>query len=152
MTAQMKTTTSRKPRTARKDRLIQELVHDPYKTKHKLRDSTVCPVCKAVYLEGRWQWADSWPLDAREETCQACNRIRDHYPAGIVTLTGPFVQTHREEILHLVRNNEEEEKSEHPLHRLMAIEEQPGAIIIKTTDIHLPRRIGEADLQRISFQ
>ena len=43
-----------------------------------------------------------------------------------------------------MRNNEEEEKSEHPLHRLMAIEEQPGAIIIKTTDIHLPPRIGEA--------
>ncbi len=144
MTAQIKTISSRKPHISRKDRLLQELVHDPYKTRRKLGDSTICPVCKAIYRDGRWQWADSWPIDAREETCRACNRTRDNYPAGIVTLNGPFLQAHRDEILNLVRHHEEEENSEHPLHRLMGIDQQPAAMVIKTTDIHLPRRIGEA--------
>jgi uncharacterized protein (DUF2249 family) len=75
--------------------------------------------------------------------CQACRRIRDDYPAGKVTLTGGFVPGHRDEILALVRHLEAEEKSQHPLHRLMKIEEGADSIMIQTTDLHLPRRIGE---------
>ena len=40
----------------RHDRLIQEYRHDAYKSKHKLPEPTVCPVCGAVYHDGRWQW------------------------------------------------------------------------------------------------
>jgi hypothetical protein len=43
-----------------------------------------------------------------------------------------------------VRNQEELEKGERPLHRVMDIEEEPGRIVVSTTDIHLPRRIGKA--------
>src|SRR5580765_6633194 len=71
---------------SRRDRLIHERVHDPYKTKHKLPEPSVCPVCKAVFRHGRWQWAESWPMDARQETCQACHRVKDDYPAGVVRL------------------------------------------------------------------
>ena len=42
------------------------------------------------------------------------------------------------------RNQEEQEKSERPLHRIMAIEDGRDGVLIKTTDIHLPRRIGQA--------
>jgi hypothetical protein len=38
-------------------------------------------------------------------------------------------------------------KAEHPLDRIMGIEETEDTVTIKTTDIHLPRAIGEA-LQR----
>lgn len=129
---------------SRKDRLIHEHVHDPYKTKRKLPEPSVCPVCNAVFVDGRWQWAESWPADAHKETCQACHRTNDGYPAGVLTLTGAFVQAHKSEILSLARNHEKQENSEHPLHRIMATEEHPDSIVIKTTDIHLPQRIGEA--------
>lgn len=77
--------------------------------------------------------------------CQACQRTNDHYPAGIVTLTGTFVVAHKDEIVGLVRNQEEAEQPEHPLNRIMTVaEEAPDRLIISTTDIHLPRRIGEA--------
>jgi NMD protein affecting ribosome stability and mRNA decay len=128
----------------RMDRLIHERVHDPYKTKSKLREPTVCPVCNAVFKEGRWQWADSWPIDAHRQTCQACHRTKDAYPAGMVIVTGSFALIHKAEILNLARHQEAQEKREHPLHRIMQIEEKPNSIIIKTTDIHLPRSIGEA--------
>lgn len=129
---------------ARKDRLIVERVHDPYKNDHKPPEPSVCPDCNAVFRQGRWQWAESWPLDSHRVLCQACRRIRDDYPAGLVTLSGGFVATHRGEMLALVRHQEAEEKSLHVLHRIMRIEEGPDSIVIQTTDIHLPRRIGEA--------
>jgi hypothetical protein len=60
-------------------------------------------------------------------------------------LSGAYVQSHKDEILHLVRHHETMEKQEHPLHRIMKItEERPDVFVIHTTDIHLPRRIGEA--------
>ena len=128
----------------RMDRLIHERVHDPYKTRSKPPEPTVCPVCNAVFKDGRWQWADSWPIDAHRQTCQACHRSNDGYPAGIITLTGAFALRHKAEILNLARHLEQWERREHPLHRIMLIEEKPDSIVISTTDIHLPRSIGEA--------
>ncbi len=129
-------------RAPRMNRMIRERVHDPYKTRMKLPQLTVCPQCGAVFHDGRWQWTRR-PTAAHEELCQACHRINDEYPAGVVTLSGAFVQKHKDEILHLARNQEEQEKTEHPLHRIMSIEERDGSIVINTTDVHLPRRIGQ---------
>ncbi|MBI3849078.1 MAG: ATPase [Verrucomicrobia bacterium] len=132
------------PARTRRDRLIHEMVHDPYKTKRKLSEPTVCPVCNAVFLNGRWRWVDSWPLSANKAICQACHRTKDDYPAGVLILTGPFVRTHKVELINLARHHEREENIEHPLHRIMRIEEHPDSLVIKTTDIHLPRRIADA--------
>lgn len=132
------------PARSRQDRLIHERVHDPYKTRLKLPEPTVCPRCHAVYLGGRWQWAQTRPKAAHEEMCQACHRVEDGYPAGEVTLTGAFALAHRAEILNLIRNLEKEENAEHPLHRIMRLEERAEALVVNTTDIHLPRRLGDA--------
>lgn len=131
------------PTPPRGDRLLRERVHDPYKTRRKLPEPTVCPQCGAHFHGGRWTW-DEAPAGAHEEVCQACHRTNDRYPAGVLTLAGGFLAKHRDEILNLARNTEETEKAEHPLHRIMAVEETPEATEITTTDIHLPRRIGEA--------
>jgi len=120
-------------------------IGDPYKLRRKLHEPTRCPACGAVYHEGRWQWMKRPPDNAHEELCQACHRINDKYPAGIVTLKGPVVKEHEEEILNLARNIEQAEKQEHPLNRIMVIDkEAPDTLVITTTDIHLPRRIGTA--------
>ena len=62
----------------------------------------------------------------------------------MVTLTGGFVGEHRTELVNLARNNELLENRDHPLNRIIKIEEHPNSIVITTTDIHLPRRIAEA--------
>ena len=38
----------------------------------------------------------------------------------------------------------EAEKSEHPLNRIISIDQDMQGIVIQTTDIHLPRRIAKA--------
>jgi len=59
-------------------------------------------------------------------------------------LHGPFGRQQIEEMVHLVRHQEEAEKSEHPLNRIISIDKNAEGIVVSTTDIHLPRRIGEA--------
>jgi NMD protein affecting ribosome stability and mRNA decay len=120
------------------------MVHDPYKSKRKLAEPAVCPGCNAVFRNGRWQWADAWPADAPRETCQACHRVHDRYPAGILTLAGDYARGHRTEIVNLARRIERDELAQHPLHRIMNIESRGEGLVITTTDIHLPRRIADA--------
>ena len=82
------------PHPPRRNRVMREQVHDPYKARLKLPEPTVCPDCGAVFHEGRWCWA-ARPAAAHEELCQACRRARDRYPAGELTITGDFVSTHK---------------------------------------------------------
>jgi NMD protein affecting ribosome stability and mRNA decay len=130
-------------RPMRRDRLIQEYEHDTYKNRGKLPEPTVCKECGAVFQKGRWQWA-SRPDQAHETLCPACHRTHDRYPGGYLTLDGPFLAEHRAEILHRVRNVEEREKNQHPLRRIMAIEDGGEALTITTTDMQLARTLGEA--------
>jgi hypothetical protein len=123
---------------------IREEVHDPYQTRKKFREPSVCGQCDAVYHEGRWQWMDERPKRALDDLCPACHRIKDKLPAGEIILSGQFLLAHRAEILGLVRNEAEAENAEHALHRIMGIEERPVEAVVTTTDIHLPRRIGNA--------
>ena len=130
-------------RIQRHDGLFQERVHDAYKSKGKLPEPTVCPECGAVFHEGRWQWSSA-PAGAHKETCPACHRIHDHYPAGFLTLQGEFFLAHRDEIMRLAHNHEKRERAEHPLKRIMAVEDKGDTTLVTTTDIHLARGIGEA--------
>jgi len=130
-------------RTRRRDRLIRDHEHDPYRARRKPAEPTVCPVCGAVFRDGRWRWGSA-PADAHRDTCPACRRIRDAYPAGYVTLGGPFAAAHRGEILGLVRHVEEREKASHALQRIIASEPDGEALAVTTTDPHLARAIGNA--------
>lgn len=127
----------------RHDRLLQEWVHDTYKSKSKLPEPTVCPDCGAVFHKGRWTWTDA-PGGAHRERCPACHRIRDNVPAGFLTLQGAFLITHQDELLHAVRNVERKENTEHPLKRIMGVEALEDGVVISFTDPHLARGAGEA--------
>lgn len=123
--------------------LLQELEHDAYKSKRKLRGPAACPDCSAVYRRGRWRW-EAAPAGARRARCPACLRARDRLPGASVTLSGRFFMQHRDEILARVRSCEQAEKRTHPMQRIMAIAANRSGLRISTTDAHLARRIGDA--------
>lgn len=125
------------------ERPLFERDADAYKAKGKLPEPTICPQCGAVYHVGRWQWGEV-SASADREICPACHRINDNFPAGFVTLDGPFFKDHVQEIISLINNHEQHERAEHPLKRIVNIERQGEAMLVTTTDTHLARGIGEA--------
>lgn len=127
----------------RRDRLIQEANHDPYRTDSKMSSPAVCPDCGAVFLRGRWTWETAAPESA-SHVCPACQRIREQVPAAFLTLEGSFLVKHRDEIMGLIANLQREQEKEHPLKRIMSVKEQDSATTLELTDPHLARGIGEA--------
>ena len=58
---------------------------------------------------------------------------------------GGFFQEHRDQIVNLLHNKVNAEKAQHPMKRLMALEEQgDGELVATFTDTHLPRDVGKA--------
>ena len=131
-------------RIPRRDHAVnEEIREDSYRELAKMPDPARCPKCGAAYLRGRWTWAKA-PADAFAHKCPACQRIEDDFPAGYVSLKGPFLAEHREEILNLVKAREERAKQEHALQRIIAIEMVADGTLVTTTDAHLARNIAMA--------
>ena len=124
--------------------LLRERIHDPYRATVKPREATRCPDCGVTFRNGRWAWPRTTQRGLRALRCPACQRIADHYPAGELLLAGNFLAAHRNEILATACHVEEIERVEHPLHRVMAIEDHENGVRITTTDIHLPHQMAHA--------
>ncbi|MBI2982570.1 MAG: ATPase [Deltaproteobacteria bacterium] len=131
---------------------------DPYLAKLDPGDKAACLKCHAVYHNKHWSLPSpprsngSRRLINRERTlaqpperkilCPACQKIRDHFPMGIVTLKGDYVQKHRGEILNLIHNEESRARGFNPLERLISVYDQEDALIVETTTEKLAQRIG----------
>jgi NMD protein affecting ribosome stability and mRNA decay len=123
---------------------LQEWEHDPYHSKKKLTEPTVCPDCGAVYHAGRWQWSEAAKA-AQPTRCPACQRIQEQCPAGFLTLSGAFLAAHQDEIRQRLYKVVECAKAEHPLQRLMALQEAvDGSLQATFTAPNLARAVGEA--------
>jgi hypothetical protein len=129
---------------SRGDTRLEKFGKDPYEERHQPPSPARCPECEAVFQKGRWAWVDEVPDEAQDALCPACRRARDNYPAGHLLIEGAFLSDHRDEIINLVRNVETLENGDHPLHRILELAEEGDTVTITTTDIHLPRRIGES--------
>lgn len=118
---------------------------DPYYEGRKYPEPTVCEVCNALYKDGRWSW-DKPPKgeEINYAVCPACRRIKDKYPGGILVLEGDYLNLKEEEIMNLINNEAEMEKSYRPLNRIMSVKKEDGAIVVETTYPSLARRLGEA--------
>jgi len=123
---------------------LEEHEHDPYRDEVKVRTPVRCGGCGAVFRAGRWVWDPRNRAAPGKLLCPACRRERDAYPAGEITLRGTFLGEHVDEALRMVKHIEAAENAEHPLHRIMTIDQTANQVVIRTTDIHLPHRIGHA--------
>ncbi|MCF8384006.1 MAG: hypothetical protein K9G39_10545, partial [Chlorobium sp.] len=80
---------------------------------------------------------------------QGSNKKLHNQPVGYhlkldLFLSAQWGPLHKEEIINLVRNTEKQEKSLHPLERIIALVDNGTSTKVTTTGIHVARRIGEA--------
>lgn len=120
---------------------------DPYLNKNEPADGSHCRKCGAVFQDKRWTLSDEARSKATPSggavLCPACQKIREGYAEGYVTLSGDFLADHKEEIINLVRNKEERAMYVNPLSRIIDIRESDGNIEIRTTTAKLAQRIGQ---------
>ncbi len=121
---------------------------DTYLPKGAPQKGVVCAGCHAVSAGKRWRLDEkAYAMHLRRGTatqlfCPACEKIRDGYPSGQVTLRGAYLAEHYEEILRIIVNEEKRARGLNPLHRIMSISEEDGRLEITTTDEKLAQRIG----------
>jgi NMD protein affecting ribosome stability and mRNA decay len=108
----------------------------------------VCHGCHAISTGRRWYQDETVYATllkagtVKEIFCPACEKIRDGYPSGQVTLKGPFLAEHQDEILRIITNEEKRARERNPLHRIMGLREENGQLELTTTDEKLAQRIG----------
>jgi hypothetical protein len=133
---------ARKTTGARHEQRMQPLREDSYHDERKAGPAS-CRRCHASRQAGRWSWKEA-PADAERVLCPACKRLEDDFPAGYVTLRGEFLAAHREEVLNLVMARAERARQEHPLQRIIGMQDVDRGVLVTTTDGHLARGIGVA--------
>ncbi|MBI3596473.1 MAG: hypothetical protein HY203_04890 [Nitrospirae bacterium] len=124
---------------------------DPYLPLMGPKEVAVCPTCGAVYHHKRWSM-ESLPAlvkgrTVRSAICPACQKGHDSFPGGIITLSGEFLVPNKEQILHLVRNEEARAKRINPLDRIISIKDNLKSVEIQTTSDRFAQRIG-MEIQR----
>lgn len=124
---------------------------DPYLPRGASQKTSVCEGCHSVYKNKRWYhdprlYAAAITIpDTATMVCPACLKIRDNFPGGIVTLKGDYVLAHKQDILNLIKNEEERARGFNPLERVMSVKENGyGSIVISTTNEKLAQRLGRS--------
>lgn len=121
---------------------------DPYLPKEGPHDMAACKRCHAVYHNKRWTMDEALykKRGNHKKTllvlCPACQKIRDKYAEGFVTLKGDYLKEHRQEILNLIKNEEERAMGLNPLERISGIKDNGRQVNITTTHEKLAQRIG----------
>lgn len=133
----------RGPYRYRRLQMLDGADNDAYRPGGKPRGPTKCPRCGLEFRKGRWVRANAAAGAARRR-CPACRRIEENFPAGYVTLSGEFFRARRNEVLARVRRCEAQEGAEHPLERIMRIDDSTESTLITTTSVHLAHQIGHA--------
>ena len=115
---------------------------DVYRPKRGLPEGASCKGCGIVYHNKRWQTESTQGESKVEVLCPACQRMKDHNPAGVVTLSGPYLASHKEEILNTIKQQEAKSREKNPIGRIMEIKEDGERITVTTTEDKLAQKLG----------
>ena len=122
---------------------------DPYLQKERQHDMAMCKQCHAIYHNKRWSFDEKLYIKERDHKktllvlCPACQKIRDKYAEGFVTLKGDYLKEHKQDILNLIKNYDQRAMGYNPLERIIEIKDRGSVVEITTTHEKLAQRIGK---------
>lgn len=108
-----------------------------------------CRGCGSIYYRRRWTLKPPQEVldrvesggDLRFTLCPACRKLRDHYPSGELRLAG-IPARDKQEVLRLLKNEEERAREKNPLERIMRLETGGDEWKVETTTEKLAQRLG----------
>lgn len=111
-----------------------------------------CPACHAVFDGRKWNSPSHVSRENRDRAeqalCTACKRIRDKVTLGTVYLDGEIIASRTEEILRMIRREEEIEHNRNYCSRILDIRTNGKKMTIRTVNsllaIHIARQFKKA--------
>lgn len=119
----------------------------------------VCPECHAVYNGRKWNGSARPPNkkngNVQYKLCTPCKRIRDRIVFGTVHLDGEVIASRGDEILKMIRHEEEIEKARNYCSRILDIHSEGQKMTITTINsllaIHIAKQFKKAFKGRIDI-
>jgi len=123
------------------------LERDTYLPKLTPKGVIQCTGCGIFYHRRHWQLEAptgfNYSVHPHPIYCPACRKIKQRYPSGELSLRG--VETaERQEIVRILRNEEEQARTKNPLEVIMGLQETDGHWKVETTTEKLAQRLGRS--------
>ena len=123
------------------------LERDTYLPKLTPKGVIQCTGCGIFYHRRHWQLEAptgfNYSVHPHPIYCPACRKIKQRYPSGELSLRG--VETaERQEIVRILRNEEEQARTKNPLEMIMGLQETDGHWKVETTTEKLAQRLGRS--------
>lgn len=121
---------------------------DPYAMRRAPKSPTICPHCHAIFAKKRWYFdlAKAAMMEGlpttRSLVCPACQKIRDQYPEGILTLKWSELKQHEADIRGIIKNEEARAMAVNPLERVMKVILRDDEMEVQTTSDKFAQRLG----------
>jgi NMD protein affecting ribosome stability and mRNA decay len=129
-------------------RIDNEDEHDAYMNDAPDHEPLVCPECGNVYRKKQWYRNDQVDLEelgpADEYLCPGCQKIRDGYYYGELTMRGGFMQDHVEEISNMIDNEVDRVQEDNPLSKLVQVTHDDETVYVRTTNYKLAEHLGRS--------
>ena len=122
---------------------------DPYQPAEG-QEAALCTQCHALYRSKRWSF--DAPLyerlagtdKVREVVCPTCRKINDHFPEGVLTLSGEFFSRHREEIVRLLEKEAGRVAQRSVADRVIQMIPKGDKLVVETTSEKMAQHLGRA--------
>lgn len=119
----------------------------------------VCTECHAVFDGRKWKGALQTPrqdTDRLDKTlCTACKRVRDKVAFGTVYLEGEALVSRYDEIVRMIRREEEIERDRNYSSRILDIRREGSKMTVRTVNsilaIHIAKQFKKAFKGRIDI-
>lgn len=125
-------------------------IEDPYQLEEG-QEAAICEECQALYQNKRWVFDPekvqrlSGTAKVRKVICPTCRKIKDHYPEGILNLSGEFFREHQAEIITLVEKEAGRVAGRNVQDRIMQmLPEGQDRLVVETTTEKLAQHLGRA--------
>ena len=112
------------------------------------QQAAVCTQCHALYQGKRWFFDEklygqlAGTDQVREVVCPTCRKIKDHYPEGILSLSGAFWVQHQDEIVGLLKKEAGRISRRNVQDRIIQMRADGDSLVVETTTEKLAQHLG----------